>query len=283
MYKTKNKIVTAFIAILVSAVFFGCEDKSSVVFENPLKGRLINLTDKIDVPFKVIREGDTITYNVFYDDLSKLNYLVKSESDTVFVGTVTKRNELFLLNRKLDNGKFLIHAIKFNDSTVIGLETEWIQNNIIKTELDSGNYTELIIDTSSNITLETNKRKGKEIFRLVIEKLTPEKLISPNSITYEDNKLKDTTDINEKKELITDNKIVNKVYPNPFIDFINVELVEKAPYVFHIFDAKGQHLKTVKLNTDDIKINLPNLKSGQYLLKVINTNKESETIRLIKT
>lgn len=281
MYKTKHKIVTAFLALLVITVFFGCDD--DVVFEEPVKGRLIDLSKKINTPFKIIRDGDTITYTVFYDDLSKLNYLIKSEKDTVFVGTVTKRNELFLLNRKLDNGKFYIHAIKFTDSTVIGLETEWLQNNIIKTELDNDNFSELIIDTSSNITLETNKRKGKEIFRLVIEKLTPEKLISPNSITYEDNKLKDTTDINEKKELITDNKIVNKVYPNPFIDFINVELVEKAPYVFHIFDAKGQHLKTVKLNTDDIKINLPNLKSGQYLLKVINTNKESETIRLIKT
>ncbi|MDT8412186.1 MAG: hypothetical protein RQ875_06990, partial [Vicingaceae bacterium] len=198
MYKTKHKIVTAFLALLVITVFFGCDD--DVVFEEPVKGRLIDLSKKINTPFKVIREKDTITYTVFYDDLSKLNYLIKSENDTVFVGTVTKRNELFLLNRKLDNGNFFIHAIKFTDSTVIGLETEWLQNNIIKNELDNDNFSELIIDTSSNITLETNKRKGKEIFRLVIEKLTPEKLITPNLIIYKDNKLKDTTDINETKK-----------------------------------------------------------------------------------
>ncbi|MDT8412866.1 MAG: T9SS type A sorting domain-containing protein, partial [Vicingaceae bacterium] len=84
------------------------------------------------------------------------------------------------------------------------------------------------------------------------------------------------------KKLITDIKLIDKVYPNPFVDFINIELNEPAPYVFKVFDLNGQLVKITKLNTKAIKINLPNLKSGQYILKVSNTNEELETIRLIK-
>ena len=208
--------------------------------------------------------------------------MIKSDTDTVFVGTVTKRNELFLLNRLLKNGKFAIHALKFTDSTVTGLETEWLQSNIIKNKLDSGKYTNLIIDTVGVNTLQAKKKDGKKIFRFVIEQIEAEKLIYElNKLNIESNK---DIAINESDlQAIAETRLIKKVYPNPFIDNITIELTKEAPYIFKIFDINGKLIKTSKLKTDNIKIKLPNLKSSYYVLKVFEPKTEiSDKIKLIK-
>ena len=209
--------------------------------------------------------------------------MIKSDTDTVFIGTVTKRNELFLLNRPLKNGKFAIHALEFTDSTVTGLETEWLQSNIIKTELDSGKYVNLIIDTNGVNTLQTNKRNGKEIFRFVIEQLTPEKLVS-DELDYIITELeKDTILKNTDAQKNAKIKLIKKVYPNPFIDNITIELTEKALYIFKVFDLNGKHIKTSKFNTDKMKMELLNLKPGYYILKILSANtKLLDEIQLVK-
>jgi hypothetical protein len=150
--------------ILVTTILIGCgEFEPNVDFKEPIKGRTINLSNKVGDSFQIVRKDDTISYSIYFDKQTDFNYLVKSDTDTVFAGTVTKRNELFLLNRPLKNGKFAIHALKFTDSTVTGLETEWLQSNIIKNELDSGKYVNLISDTVGVNTLQTKKKDGKEI------------------------------------------------------------------------------------------------------------------------
>ena len=45
----------------------------------------------------------------------------------------------------------------------------------------------------------------------------------------------------------------------------------------------GKHIKTSKLDTDNIKIELPNLKPGYYILKVLAPNTEIlDEIKLVK-
>ena len=132
MIKIKNILPLIFTALSLNAC---SELDSEVEFSEPIKGRLINLSNNVGESFQILRENDTIKYNLYFDKSTDNNYLVKSDIDTVFIGTVTRRNELFLLNRQLKNGKFAIHALKFTDSTVTGLETEWLQSNIINSKL----------------------------------------------------------------------------------------------------------------------------------------------------
>ena len=278
----KNILTLTFVTLML----FGCEDvylNPSVDFAEPIKGRMVNLSNKVGDSFQIVRENDTIVYFLYFDKLTDFNYLVKSDTDTVFVGTVTKRNELFLLNRLRKNGNYAIHALKFTDTTVIGLETEWFQSTIIKHELDSGNYANLITDTVGVNTLLTNKKDGKEIFRFVIEQLEPEKLVShkhdSSTSEFETNAFLEQPNVQTVSEM----SLIKKVYPNPFIDNITIELTENAFYVFKVFDANGKHIKTSRLSTDNIKMELPGLKSGYYILKVLapNTGLQDE-LKLVK-
>jgi hypothetical protein len=271
-------------SIFASSILLSCgEFEPNVDFVEPIRGRTINLSNKVGETFQIVRENDTIKYSLYFDKSTDCNYLVKSDADTVFVGTVTKRNELFLLNRPLTNGKFAIHALKFTDTTVTGLESEWLQANIIKNELDSGKYTDLIADTVGVNTLQAEKGDGKEIFRFVIEQLEPEKLISYEFDYLTDNFEKDTLISKSENQMIAEKVLIKKVYPNPFTDNITIELTEKAPYVFKVFDVNGKHIKTSKLNTDNMKMELPNLKSGYYILKVMTLNTELlDEIKLVK-
>lgn len=268
----------------LTLLLLGCGDfEPNVNFEETIKGRTINLSNKVGDLFQVLRGDDTITYSLTFDKKVDLNYIVKSDFDTVFVGTVTKRNELFLLNRPLENGKFTIHALKFTDSTVTGLETEWIQSNIIKNEIDSGKFTDLTADTAGIITIKAKKKDGKEIFRFVIEQLEAEKLVVPEpeylTGNYEANSLIVKSDV----KISSKTGLINKVYPNPFIDNITIKLTEKAPYIFIINDLNGKNIKTLKLNTDNIKIDLPNLKSGLYILNIFShTSELIYKIKLVK-
>jgi len=276
------KITNILISIFVASILVSCgEFEANVNFAEPIKGRTINLSNKVGESFQIIRENDTIKYSLYFEESTNYNCLVKSDTDTVFIGTVTKRNELFLLNRPLKNGKFVIHALKFTDSTVTGLETEWLQSNIIKNNLDSGKYINLIIDTVGIITIKAKKKDGKEIFRFVIKQLKPEKLITHKFDYLENNNnavSKESDNLNVAKT-----RLIKKVYPMPFTDNITIELTEKAIYVFKIFDINGKYIKTSKLNTDNMKMKLPNLKAGYYILKIYapNTNLYDE-IKLVK-
>jgi hypothetical protein len=269
MIKFKSILTLAISALIL----FGCEDvnlKPNVDFDEPIKGRTINLSNKFGDVFQILRGNDTINYSIIFDKTNNLNYLIKSDTDTIFTGTVTKRNELYLLNRSLGNGKFAIHALKITDSTITGLETEWLQSTIINNQLDNGKYTNLITDTTEINSIKAEKKDGKEIFRFVIKQLEPEKLVASKFMVS--GSLSDPQFMSLNGEIIDKNNPIQKIYPNPFIDNITIKLTEDLkdnPYVLKIFDMNGKHIKTLKVNKDNTKINLPNLKPGFYFLKIL--------------
>lgn len=267
--------------LIITIVSCSEMDKPRLVFDEPVKGRTINLSSKIGESFEVLRNNDTISYSLSFDKVTKYNYLVRSDTDTVFIGTVTKRNELFLLNRPLQNGKFAIHALKFTDSTITGLETESYQSYILNQEIINNNSKELITDTTNTTTINVDKREGKSLFRMVIENLEPEKRITNNyTIKEVENHI-----LEEEKEAhsIEKIKLVKKVFPNPFIDNITVELMETSSYLFKIMDANGKHIKSYKENNNSVNISLLNLLPGVYMLYVTSFKTgDQEVIRIIK-
>lgn len=86
------------------------------------------------------------------------------------------------------------------------------------------------------------------------------------------------------------NAPVNKVFPNPFNNYINVQLNNNSPELFEVelIDMKGQkvvgefiHSRNGQLILDGQKIN--KLNSGVYLLRVLQKNEVVFTSKIIKS
>jgi len=71
-----------------------------------------------------------------------------------------------------------------------------------------------------------------------------------------------------------------KVYPNPAVDYINIESPAKVKSVA-IYDASGKSVSTYELNTSKSQINLSKLNPGVYMVK-INLDNEVRTVKVIK-
>jgi hypothetical protein len=83
---------------------------------------------------------------------------------------------------------------------------------------------------------------------------------------------------------LTEKKLIS-IYPNPIS--INEELNFELDGVFEpievtFFDNKGAEVSTLKLNSQDHKVNVPpNLKAGIYLLSIVDKKKYMQPIKLI--
>lgn len=279
------KTANILLLTISSFLFVTCgEYAPQVDFDKTIKGRQVNLSNRLGESFQILRANDTITYRLSFDKTTQTNYLIKADIDTIFEGTVTKRNELYLLNNSLSNGNYSIHALAFTDSTITGLETEWLQSYILKNELDSGSYASLVIDTIGGYTVSAEKKQGKEIFRWIIDKLEAEKIITPEVDLYQ---TKDAAVVfvedDNTRPVTEDTGLIVKVYPNPFVDQITVELKEMATYIFDIYDTNGVLMVTKKQQTDRAQLFLNDLKSGQYILRVHDDLMiKSDQIRIIK-
>ena len=78
---------------------------------------------------------------------------------------------------------------------------------------------------------------------------------------------------------INDSKI--KVYPNPTSDFLFIDNFEKQIQKIEFFDLQGRLIKTINENKDKYQIDIFNLQSATYLVK-LSTETNSETIRFVK-
>ena len=267
-YVSNNKL---FLLCLIS-ILFGCEKwEKKVEFKETTKGRKINLSQKLGNTFSIVRHNDTIEYKLTYDKVTGQNYLMDDKLDTLFYGTITKRNELFLLNRKLSNKNYSIHALRFTDSSVTGLGTENLQLALIKKELKKEQNQYLLMDTTDSYLVKLNRKEGKNFFRKAMEQLTPEVRIGGKKMMHLSSAEKGKIDTNMKELKVNLNVLIDKVYPNPFKNQVTVLLNKEASYVFKMFDKNGQLIKVIKKNTDKQIIDLVGNASGYYFLKVLDS------------
>lgn len=76
-----------------------------------------------------------------------------------------------------------------------------------------------------------------------------------------------------------------KVYPNPTSDYITIEQITNSGVVdlsAHLFDMHGRLIKSVSANQINTQINMKAFKSATYLLKVIDSNNDFKTFRIVK-
>ena len=70
------------------------------------------------------------------------------------------------------------------------------------------------------------------------------------------------------------------VYPNPTNNILNLTIDTNAKV--EIYNLLGKVIAIKNINVGNSKIDLSNYPSGMYLLKVINKNNQTKTIKIAK-
>jgi len=70
-----------------------------------------------------------------------------------------------------------------------------------------------------------------------------------------------------------------KIYPNPVTDNLNLKLMnfEKSAYSYQLFDLNGKILESKNIVSEETSISMQALTSGNYLLKIVETQKGTAT------
>ena len=63
-----------------------------------------------------------------------------------------------------------------------------------------------------------------------------------------------------------------KLYPNPAVDYINIECTTVDDYTFRIHDANGRTLHEQAFNGDRFRVNISSIPSGSYLFYIMDKN-----------
>ncbi len=74
------------------------------------------------------------------------------------------------------------------------------------------------------------------------------------------------------------------VYPNPTTDYLTLEVkdFELSTLHFQLYDMNGKLLQSEKISGSQTSITMGNLVSATYFVKVIQSNKEIKTFKIIK-
>jgi Secretion system C-terminal sorting domain len=73
-----------------------------------------------------------------------------------------------------------------------------------------------------------------------------------------------------------------EVYPNPAKDFLTLKVPsENSINNFMVFDVAGKNVKSGELNNSNT-INLQALPNGHYIIKFVNTNGDSQLVKIVK-
>lgn len=75
------------------------------------------------------------------------------------------------------------------------------------------------------------------------------------------------------------NTLLN-VSPNPFSDVLNISIDSKA--TIEIIDMVGKSIQNLTVENGISRIDLSNVASGVYMMKVVNEKNQSKTVRIIK-
>ncbi len=85
----------------------------------------------------------------------------------------------------------------------------------------------------------------------------------------------------EKAKLI---KLSIKAYPNPTTDFLtlSIEEFDMSNLSYQLYDIQGRLLQRKKLTKTKTQINMSNYVSSYYFVKIIQSDKEVKTFKIIK-
>ena len=268
--------------LIVSILFFsiGCEeakeqqDLPEFEFTSLLKKRNVNLTNRLGESIMIQRKSDTLKYAITFDRQSKFNYITNQSGDTIFSGTVSKINRIYILNSHLKNGNFRISPIRFTDSTITGFDQRYYQNLALHEIIELDNYSILKQDTTNQLILTVDKKNGKKLFNTVLDSLPVERVVIQEDLreileskTYD---IKDSTN-----HSITERTIINEVYPNPVQTILSIRTTNSVQsFDYRLVDMNGRTFRSGVFLENGGEIDCTDLITGVYVL-IIPKTKES--------
>jgi hypothetical protein len=279
--------------IFFTLLSVGCSEPATDSYSKPLTEftkqldkRNINISNILGNNFTTSLNQDTSLYSVYFNRKTRVNTLVKNSSDTIFHGTANRLGKFILLNHKLTNGRFWISALAITDSTISGLADEEFQMHQIDNRIqDLILFQTMQLDTSNLYLLTPNKKALKKTFTVITSVATYQEIFIKNELIIGADSFASESSLDSisKEDFLTDNSYVQSVFPNPFIDQINVVFKSRGEYEVKITDFSGNTIVT-KISTDkSISIMLPQLQSGIYILDITDLEtSESESSKLIK-
>lgn len=276
-----------FILLLIIIGLYSCDDRKPLVntsFDNSFPKRAKNLTYDLGDAFALKRANDTLQFNVYYNRKSKENSIVnKGTKDTIFSGKVNRYRGLYIFNQQINDSAYWIYAVKIEDKTIRGLETEWLQmmhlsdeiEKILKEKPDAKKYLSAMIASvnmdTSNIMLIPDKKILKRFYNSYIDSLDADSIISKDKEFDINTFLSDETAIEEINTENDDNLSLNiKIYPNPVVDFVNIETNTLSKKHYKLIDIKGNIKKEGYFSQQNIKLTLDNFQVGTYFILIEN-------------
>ncbi|MES2381068.1 MAG: T9SS type A sorting domain-containing protein [Bacteroidota bacterium] len=249
-------------------------------FDAPFPKRNRNLSKILGDTLQIEGRCFPLTFKI--SSTRKYNCIINIETgDTLFKGTVCKFRTLYYFSEQINDSSYRIFALKVTDSLIYGLQN-YFQYAQIDSAIEQGKYTKLVkfTDKQKNIIrLHPDKRELRKLYTSILANTKPFEIIRASA----NFKASDVEDVSAPIEA-DDFEILAKVYPNPATDIVNVELHQKdilTPY--YLSDLTGKVLMEGELHEILNPIDISHLAKGIYILTVVTPEKQTETIRIIKT
>lgn len=226
----------------------------------------------------VKKYNDTLVLNIKSNKYT--NLITDKEGDTLFYGKVCKFRDYYYFNHKENDTSYYISAFKIKGDLIYGLDFLPQYFAVDENTLKGVYKKELVLINSDTtvIRLKTNKVELKKLFTIIMNNTVPDTLIQPKSTinTISKNEL-----VTEKDEDDSENlEYLVKAYPNPAVDYINVETNKKSS--FQLFISSNKLILEGQLTDGKNKIDISNQQSGLYFLIVKNIeNNQSKTMKII--
>lgn len=271
--------------LLILIIIFSCkkaeapaEEMPISTFDSPFPKNNKQLDRIFGETLLVKNYNDTLVLNIKSNKYT--NLITSKEGDTLFYGKVCKYRDYYYFNHKVNDTSYYISAFKIKGDLIYGLDFGpqffAVDKNILK-----GVYKKELVFINSDtsvIRLKTNKVELKKLFTIIMNNTVPDTLIQPKSTinTISKNEL-----VTEKDEDDSENLEYSvKAYPNPAVDYINVETNKKSS--FQLFNSSNKLILEGQLNDVKNKIDISNQQSGLYFLIVKNIeNNQSKTMKIL--
>jgi len=273
------------INIILLILLFSCKkaeapaDESPIsTFDSPFPKSNKQLERIFGETLLVKNYNDTLVFKIKSNKYS--NLITNKEGDTVFFGKVCKYRDYYYFNHKVDDSSYYISAFKIKGNLIYGLDfgSQFfsVDENILK-GIYSKKFVSINLDTTK-IRLHTKKSELKKLFTIIMNNTVPDTLINPKFTinTIFKNELATNQEEKDTENLEYD----VKVYPNPAVDLINVEINKKSS--FQLINSNSKIVLQGQLNDLKNTVNISNQKSGLYFLIVKDIEEhQSKTLKII--
>lgn len=273
-----------FILLTIVSIVHSCGNNETIQtkplprtqFEEPLKKKKFNLTNRLGDFFQTIEKSDTITYEVFFDNKSKENTIIRM-GDTIFQGNASRIGFKYCaLNHRLPNGNFRFTGIKLTDSTITDLRSEYDQGYRYDEMLSDSSNKVFMVDSGSYQLLDATKKTRNLFFKEVVDKTNKFKLVD-----YLEDSMEEEIDITEYNKKTPLTYIIAEIAPNPAQDFIKIVSNSSiTEHSFKLFNQEGQEFKKGILKEGSMTLDISDLVPGTYFLKFTNSEESHKIIKI---